>query len=909
MKFLATPVAVALTLVAATACVQSLGALPSAAAWATLASVGCGAVAVAAAVRSARATVSSLLVLVAVATIGAALAGARAVERLERRLPAALEGTTLDVVGVVDELPVAIERGVRFVVRVESCGRMTDAPSEPDEADAESGPESARVATPGPSTDDGTAPRSPGCSRLARVSLAWRMGARGRDDGVLPIVRPGQRWALQVRLRRPHAAVNFAAFDRELRWLQEDIGAIGSVRAGRLLAEFDGRPGTGIERLRLRVRDAVFDATGVSRAREAGVLAALAIGDQGAIDPRWWSVFNQTGVGHLMSISGLHVTMLAGLAGAFAGRLWRTRAAIARGSCALVAVQRVRLAVAAVVGVGYALLAGWGIPAQRTCLMLGCAAMLVVLGRTASIAAAVAVAALVVVVLDPWAPLAAGFWLSFGAVVAIVWACAGCRHDQAGVARALHAAVRTQWAATIALLPLGAWFFASFSVVGPLANAVAIPLVSAVVTPLALAGGAVALLSEPLGSVLLVPAAWLVGVLLVGLQWLADLPGASVAVPRPGPALLAMTLAAIVLLLSPHGVPRRWLGLAGLLPLVAMPLHRPGPGALWVTALDVGQGMAVVVQVEAGVLVYDTGPRTGPAADAGARVLVPWLRSEGVRRLDAVVVSHQDLDHAGGAASLLAAMPPDRFASSLPDGHPLVRAAPRAERCIRGHGWRWGDARFDWLHPADPPEPARGSPTNALSCVLRVRTAAGAVLLGGDIGVVQERRLLEVYGVDGLRADVLVVPHHGSRSSSGEAFVAAVSPRWAIVQAGFRNAFRHPHPAVVERYRKHGAQVLRSDAHGAIAVRLSPGVAPQVLTARQQPARYWRIDVGDAPAAVTAPSSRRPSPTRRRAPGRPPASTGTPRAPRAARASRTRATAASRRAATAVPRRATCRVR
>jgi competence protein ComEC len=166
--------------------------------------------------------------------------------------------------------------------------------------------------------------------------------------------------------------------------------------------------------------------------------------------------------------------------------------------------------------------------------------------------------------------------------------------------------------------------------------------------------------------------------------------------------------------------------------------------------------------------------------------------------------------------------------------------------------------------------------------VLRVRTAAGAALLAGDIGVAQERRLLELYGPDGLRADVLVVPHHGSASSSGEAFVAAVAPRWAVMQVGYRNAFRHPHPTVVERYRRLGAEVLRSDAHGAIAIRLAPDRDPEVVASRRMPARYWRIEVDDEAPAVTARSNRRPSATPRRAPARLRVSTGTPRARRSA---------------------------
>ncbi|MEI7446707.1 MAG: ComEC/Rec2 family competence protein, partial [Burkholderiales bacterium] len=306
---------------------------------------------------------------------------------------------------------------------------------------------------------------------------------------------------------------------------------------------------------------------------------------------------------------------------------------------------------------------------------------------------------------------------------------------------------------------------------------------------------------------------------------------------------LGIACAGCTLLLGPRGLPGRARGALALLPIAAVPLPRPADGELWLTALDVGQGSAAVVQVGDRTLVYDTGPAVGQQTDAGARTVVPWLQSVGVARPDVVVVSHLDDDHSGGALSLLRALPPARLVSSLPDGHPIVMAAPTAERCRRGEGWTWGDTRFDWLHPADPPEPARGSPTNALSCVLRVRHPAATLLLAGDVEAPQERTLVAVHGRDGLAADVLLVPHHGSRTSSTEAFVDAVSPRWAIVQAAYRSRFGHPHPTVVERYERRGIGLLRSDADGAVQLRFREGAEPRVIRARAEPARYWRIAV------------------------------------------------------------------
>jgi competence protein ComEC len=259
--------------------------------------------------------------------------------------------------------------------------------------------------------------------------------------------------------------------------------------------------------------------------------------------------------------------------------------------------------------------------------------------------------------------------------------------------------------------------------------------------------------------------------------------------------------------------------------------------------LDVGQGTAVVVQVADRVLVYDTGPTGTSGMDSGARVLVPWLQSQGIGHLDAVVISHQDDDHVGGAQSLLAAMSPDWLASSLPTDHAVLGGVGRHYPCRRGEHWQWGGAKFEWLHPSRVRDPGRGSPTNAVSCVLRIQSPAGTVLLTGDIEAAQERQLVALDGPAKLRAEVLVVPHHGSKTSSTEAFLDAVNPRWAVFQAAYRSRYGHPHPSVWARYQHRGITLLRSDADGAITVRLSPHAEVQVVRSRHDPRRYWRVPV------------------------------------------------------------------
>jgi competence protein ComEC len=834
-------------------------------------------------------TLAAAMPIVAVTLLAWSWSGWTAQQRLERRLAPADEGQDLVLVGVVDELPTRQQRGRTFRFRVEHCDRLP-----PAHGARGDGAEPPVEAAPG-------ADRAGGCRVPPRIQLGWHSGFTADSFAAVPELLPAQRWQLTVRLRRPHALVNPHAFDRELRWLHEDIGAVGTVRRGTLLERRVPGIGLAAERTRSTIRDAMLAVSPRTHDREAGVLVALAIGDQASIEPALWALFNQTGVGHLMSISGLHITMLAGLGGVAAGWLWRRPLAGRLRLAERVSAPVARLATAVVVAFCYAMLAGWGIPAQRTCWMLAVAALLIATGRDASIWTAVGLAAAAIVAMDPWAPLTPGFWLSFGAVLAIVWVCAGDHYREPAARRFVRAAVQTQWAATVSLIPMGVWFFGAVSVVGPLANAIAIPVVSVVITPIALAGGALA-------PALPVPAAWLLWAaalvlswLLAGLEWLAALPLATVPIARPTAAVLVLAALGCAWLLAPAGTPARVAGLAALLPLAFTPLSRPGAGELWLTALDVGQGNAVLVETEGRALVYDTGPPFGPASDAGSRIIVPYLRARGITRLDAVVVSHADADHVGGAQSLLRALPHDLLASSLPDGHPVVAAATRHVRCRRGESWRWGATRFSWLHPAADPEPARRSGANALSCVLRIEGPAGTVLLAGDIEAPQERRLLESVPAAALRSDVLLAPHHGSLTSSTEAFLDAVAPSLAIFQVGYRSRYNHPHPTVLARYRQRDIGVLRSDFDGAVQIRLRPGAAPVASRARADPSRYWRVD-----AAATVPSIRRPSPRRRRGPGPPPASTGSPPARRADRVSRMPATAASRRAATCWRRQPTC---
>jgi competence protein ComEC len=710
----------------------------------------------------------------------------RADVRLADRLDPAWEGRDIVLVGVVASLPQPYERSVRFEFDVE------------------------RVLTPGAGVPE-------------RIVLAWWGRAAGDADG-LPAVRAGERWRLTVRLKQPHGMLNPHGFDYEAWLLERGVRATGYVRprtgAERLTA-LVWRPDTLIERARERLRARIVAALPGDCC--GGVLAALAVGDQRAIPPAQWQVFTRTGVNHLMSISGLHVTMVSGLVYALALALWRRSARL---TVALPAAKAAALA-GFLAALGYAALAGFAVPAQRTVYMLAVVAAALWSGRQLPVSAILAAALLVVLLIDPWAVLSAGFWLSFGAV-AVILAVTASRLAQPGVLRQW---LRVQGAITLALVPLSLALFQQVSLISPVANALAIPLVSLVVVPLTLVGSVL-----PFDAVLTL-ADLVMRLTMVALEWMAAMPAAVWQQHAPLPWAVAAACAGVAWLLLPRGFPARWLGALALLPLFTVVPPGLAPGAVRITVLDVGQGLAVVVRTAQHAILFDTGAAFGPGADSGNRTIVPYLRAAGVRSLDLLVVSHDDIDHSGGAASVLQALPVARVVSSLRADHPLLAGLSDPGRCARGQQWDWDGVRFAFLHPADARYETKVR-DNDLGCVLQVQAPGGTLLITADIEARSERELVAAYGA-GLRADVLLVPHHGSRTSSTPEFVAAVAPRLAIFTTGYRNRFGHPKAEIAARYADGGARLLRTDLDGALTVDLSPDAPPGVEVYRDRYRRYW----------------------------------------------------------------------
>ena len=638
-----------------------------------------------------------------------------------------------------------------------------------------------------------------------------------------------------MRLRRPHGNLNPNGFDYELLLFEQGVRATGYVR--------DGPPP------RCSTPAPAIRSSGCASACAMRSMHMSTTAAPPACSRRWrsatrarsthddWDLFRNTGVAHLMSISGLHVTMFAWLAGVLIGAAWRRSPRAMLRLPAAAAARWGGLAAAT----AYAFFSGWGVPSQRTVWMLATVTLLQAGGLRWPWALVLATAAFVVTALDPWALTQAGFWLSFMAVGLLMASSSastaptqaaavapGWRGWPARLSAHVRGELRTQVVATLGLTPLTLVFFQQVSLVGFLANLVAIPLVTLVITPLALVGIALA----PL---------WSLGALIVSaldalLAWLAAWPAAvwTVAVAPWWAQLAGLLAAALIVLPLPWRA--RLLAVPLALALLVPPLALPAEDSFDVIAADIGQGTAVLVRTRRHALLFDTGPQYSLESDAGQRVLVPLLRSRGERHLDLLVLSHRDSDHVGGARSVLGAIDVEALSSSLEDGHPLLAAARAPRRCIAGERWRWDGVDFAVLRP-EADDYGRTLKSNAMSCVLRVSAGGRSLLLTGDIEREQEQALVGGLG-EALRSDVLVVPHHGSKTSSSAAFLDAVRPRVAVFQAGYRNRFGHPAPEVLARYRARGIAIVASPACGAWQWR-ADGAADGACE-RDVARRYWQ---------------------------------------------------------------------
>lgn len=647
----------------------------------------------------------------------------------------------------------------------------------------------------------------------SRLQLTWYESQ--------PAPRAAERWQLKVRLRSPRGFANPGGHDYEGSLFREGIGATGYVRAApqnRSLA--DRRAAHPVLWLRALISEEIERAVGGAPAGR--IVAGLAVGATERISAHQWQVFAATGTTHLIAISGLHVTMVAALAMVLTRALWTLprlrRPKTNRSDLAC-------LCGAATAGI-YSLLAGFSVPTQRTLVMLLVALGATWLRRYQPASHVLALALIGVLLVDPHAALAPGFWLSFLAVAAIL-AMIG---SVVGERRHAREFFVTQGVVSAALLPATLLLFGSVSLIAPAVNLLAIPVFSAVLVPVTLLGTALLWATPAMSDTCFRIAAMGIDLLWPVLEWTAALPGATAYLAAPALWLSAVLVLTTLMLLAPLPWRLRVPGLLLLAPLLVSTPERPAAGDFALTVLDVGQGLSIVLRTHAHTLLFDAGPRFRNGRSAGELAVVPYLRHEGIRDIDLLVVSHADADHIGGAPAIEQAI----SVREIRHGGAAPSLNAPAAACARGEAWMWDGVRFEFLHPGSRERWSK----NDGSCVLAISAGPLRVLLTGDIEHGAERRIRDL-GSWG-KADVVVVPHHGSRSSSAPELIRAAAAQYAIVSAGAYNRWRFPHPDVVERWCNAGTNVIDTANWGAITVPFNSGIGmEQPRSYRADHRRFW----------------------------------------------------------------------
>ncbi len=633
------------------------------------------------------------------------------------------------------------------------------------------------------------------------------------------IVKAGQYWRFKVKLKRPHGLFNAHGFDYERWLLTEKIGATGYIRSSTkpvLLAD-SSLPSLDINSWRQAIADKLSGY--FNDKKNLALVKALVIGERSALSFHQWQIFRNTGTVHLMAISGLHIGLIAGLVYFIVLKLWALTGFLRYSPPTIAAGCSV------IVAIFYAALAGFSIPTQRALIMLIVAMLGILLQRHIRPLHTLGLALFAAMLFDPFAVLSAGFWLSFMAVILIIYALSG-RLSQSGY---WQTAVKINTLTAVGLAPLLLFFFQQISVISPLANFIAVPIISLLVVPLLL-----------LAAPLMWSIPWLAGCIfklidwiLQGLWWflstLSWLPLSVFSNSQCSLLALLISIAAVLVLCAPKGIPGRYLGFVMLLPIIFVPPERLRQGELKFSLLDVGQGLAIVVQTAKHSLIYDTGAKFSNHYDMGMVVLLPFLTGEGIRFIDRMVISHGDNDHIGGAQTVLQNTAVKSVYTSKPDK--LKDYQPVL--CQAGQQWQWDNIEFKMLSPYSDSQVSG----NDQSCVLKITTPTGSVLLTGDIEKTSEQRLVNT-NKDELPANILIAPHHGSKTSSSTAFLKQVAPDWILIPAGYKNRFGFPHKIVLARYQALKIPWLNLAETGAITVYFKAD-GMRIYEQRKLKGRYW----------------------------------------------------------------------
>lgn len=698
---------------------------------------------------------------------------------INKRLPEAIEGKRIMVIGTIASIPERKHDHYRFEVDVEGL------------------PEASW--------------QNPG-----RIRLLYKLNTEKT------ILQVGDTWQFEVKLKRPHAYANPGSFDSERHLFQNKINAEGYVIPSgmnrRIASKFWCHP---IARIRSHIRNLI--AKNLENKAFSGLIQALVVGVRDDITFAQWQVFQKTGTAHLMAISGLHVGLVAGFAFLLVNLLWRPFlnlypqfplpwvSALFTITCACL----------------YGLLAGFSIPTKRALVMVSVGMLGIINRRKISRINIYCLALFIVLVLDPLSTLSPGFYLSFMAVGIIFYGMQG-RVEVRGLWWRFG---RIQWITFIGLMPITLVFFQKISWISPFCNAIAIPWVSFLVVPLALLGSGLSLCNEILGKIVLSVSEGLFAILWPFLEAAAAMPSIVWLKANYNVITISLSFLGVLLIMAPRGFPARYLGFIALLPLVFLRAKSIDKQSFRVTVLDVGQGLSTVVETENHLLVYDTGPKLNAQFDTGDRIVLPFLANLGKQKIDILMISHGDNDHVGGADSILNTLPVKTIISSEIDLFPQKKVIP----CYASQKWTWDGVVFEVLHPDSLITKKR----NDHSCVLLISAGKESVLLTGDIEIKSEKKILSHFR-EKLSAKVMLVPHHGSRSSSSLEFIQAINPDYAIIPAGYRNRYGHPKPDIVKRYQTEGIRVLNTIEGGAISFIMGPnGFVRLPSLYRETHPHYW----------------------------------------------------------------------
>lgn len=632
-------------------------------------------------------------------------------------------------------------------------------------------------------------------------------------------VKAGQAWDMTVRLKKPHGRSNPGGFDYEAWLFSNHIGATGYVRPKPMPQQIT--PSFAISRYIAWCRQTISDRLDLvlPASNQLGIIKALTIGSQDLISQQQWEVFRATGTVHLMVISGSHISLVAGLVFFVVRRSW--------GWLGILRVSPQNLAALAawLAALFYAALAGFSVPTQRAILMLSVGLWSIAWQRNIAPMQILMLALLVVILFDPLALLSAGFWLSFAAVALLMYVSSA----RLGRAKYWLQATKLHLAMTIGLAPVLLVFFQRVSVIAPLANWLAVPLIGVIVTPLCLLAAGLAFISPALAKAIL----WPMDQLLEGLFWLlqqmASWPLATLSCLQPPWYGILFAILGVLLLLAPKGMPARYLSPFLFLPLFFVSAAKPKSGEIWLTLLDVGQGLSAVIQTQNHTLVFDTGAKFSELYDMGEAVVLPFLTHQAVNYIDTLIISHGDNDHIGGADTLL---------QSILIKHSYSSVAGWVEKtagqyCKAGQSWQWDEVEFTILSPGTESFDTE----NNNSCVLKVSGKNFSFLLPGDIEQRAESRLVAQYGSD-LSSSVLIAPHHGSKTSSSLSFLEQVNPEVILVPSGYMNRFGFPHQQVLQRYQSRNIKYFDTSKNGAISLKTDEQ-SLSIELARQVQKKYW----------------------------------------------------------------------